>query len=290
MLDPLLCLLGSVLCSVSVAVLLKLAPARRWNVGQLVTWNYLAAALLCFAVLRPSLAGLAAKDAPWASLLVLAVLLPSLFLALARSVAVSGIVRTDVAQRMSLLLSLLAAFAWFGETAGPGRIAGLVLGLLAIAGILVRPDTASSSRYGGGWLVLVWTGFALIDVLLKRVAQAGTSSVATLQVVFVIAFALMALRLAWRWRYRAEPPDWRSLGAGLLLGVLNLGNIFLYVRAHQLLPEHPAVIFAAMNIGVVVAGTLIGVAAFGEKTGWPNRIAIVLAVAAIGLIVAAPGG
>ena len=45
-----------------------------------------------------------------------------------------------------------------------------------------------------------------------------------------------------------------------------------------------------MNIGVVVVGTAVGVLAFGEKTSRLNRIAIVLAVLAIGLIALAPKG
>ena len=37
----------------------------------------------------------------------------------------AGIVRTDIAQRMSLVLSLLAAFLWFGEPANALRIAAV---------------------------------------------------------------------------------------------------------------------------------------------------------------------
>ena len=76
----------------------------------------------------------------------------------------------------------------------------------------------------------------------------------------------------------------------MLLGLLNFGNILFYVRAHQALPDSPAVVFATMNIGVVLVGTLVGVLAFGERTSRLNRIAIVLAVLAIALIALAPKG
>ncbi|MDR3409475.1 MAG: EamA/RhaT family transporter, partial [Formivibrio sp.] len=62
------------------------------------------------------------------------------------------------------------------------------------------------------------------------------------------------------------------------------GNILFYVQAHRALPTQPAVVFASMNIGVVVLGTLAGVFAFGERLSWINRAAIALAVAAITLI------
>ena len=61
----LLYLLASVACSVTVAVLLKLARRWRIDVGQAIAMNYLVAALLCWAVLRPDAAGLLAPRTPW---------------------------------------------------------------------------------------------------------------------------------------------------------------------------------------------------------------------------------
>ncbi len=198
-------ILLSVACSVLVSVLLKLAPRRGWDVAQMVTWNYLAAALLCAWLLQPPPAALRQPGAPWIELLALALVLPTLFLVLAASVRQAGIVRTDVAQRLSLLLSLLAAFALFGEQAGAQKLLGLALGLCAVVGILARPDPhAAPGR--SGWLLLltVWIGFAVVDVMLKRLAMAGTPSAAALLVAFALAFAGM---LAWQgWRRPAAGP------------------------------------------------------------------------------------
>ncbi|GAA5074780.1 EamA family transporter [Lysobacter panacisoli] len=283
----------SALCSVLVSVVLKLAPRARLDVAQLVTWNYLAASVLCAWLLRPSLDTLSQPHAPWAALLGLAVVLPSLFLVLAASVRSTGIVRTDVAQRLSLLLSLLAAFALFGERVDGQRLLGLGLGLLAVAGIVVRPDASQNDSATPAWqgwalLLTVWVGFALVDVMLKTIALAGTPSVAALQVAFVLAFVLMLAAQAWRAIRRRTRWSWRNLGAGLLLGALNFGNIVFYVRAHQALSDHPSVVFATMNIAVVVLGTAVGVLAFGEKTHRWNRLAIALAIVAIVVIATAP--
>ncbi|NYF21983.1 drug/metabolite transporter (DMT)-like permease [Xanthomonas sp. JAI131] len=275
----------SVMCSVLVSALLKLAPRRRIDLAQAVTWNYLAAALLCAAVLQPPLATLRSAQAPWAALLGLSVLLPALFLVLGRAVALAGIVRTDAAQRLSLLLSLAAAFALFGERANGYKLAGLALGLLAIAGIVHRPAAApAGAARAAPWLLLVWAGFALIDVSLKRIAQAGTPFAASLLVAFAIAFVLLLGVQLWRHLRGSAPLAWRNLGAGLLLGALNFGNIAFYVRAHQALPDSPAVVFAAMNLGVIVLGALLGVLAFGEKTSAWNRAGLGLALLAIVLI------
>ncbi|PZQ20579.1 MAG: hypothetical protein DI562_21570, partial [Stenotrophomonas acidaminiphila] len=66
-------LLSSVVCSVLVSVLLKLMQRRGIDAAQGIAWNYLAASLLCFALLDPPLASLAAPHAPWPALALLAV-------------------------------------------------------------------------------------------------------------------------------------------------------------------------------------------------------------------------
>jgi len=278
-------LILSVICSVLVSVLLKLAPRRGVDIAQAVTWNYLAASVLSLVLLKPSLASLQSGHTPWLALLGLAVALPGIFLVLARAVEGAGIVRSDVAQRLSLLLSLAAAFLLFGEQANGWKLAGLGLGVLAIVGVTARSgDDAPAAGKGWGWLLGVWVGFALIDILLKQVAAAGTPSTAALLVSFGIAFVLMLVWQLQRHFSGSSRLTLGNLGFGLLLGLLNFGNILFYVRAHQALPHSPATIFAGMNIGVVCLGALVGVLVFGEKTSVWNRVGLALAVVAIGLI------
>jgi len=122
----------SVICSVLVSVLLKLTRAWRIDVGQAIAWNYLVAGALTIALLRPQLGSLEASGTPWLALLALGVLLPTIFLALAAAVRHAGIVRSDAAQRLSLVLSLLAAFLLFGEQLTFAKTAGMAVGLVAL--------------------------------------------------------------------------------------------------------------------------------------------------------------
>lgn len=266
------------LCSVLVSVLLKLAKRGGIDVGQAVAWNYVATLALTLLALRPSPEPLRHADARFA-LAALGVLLPAIFLALAASVRHAGIVRSDAAQRLSLLIPLLAAFTLFGQPAEGAKLLGCALGLLALACMVWRADSGDE-RAGWGWPLAVFAGFGAIDVLFKRVAAAGLPLGSSLLAVFALALVVaFAIELARRSRFTL-----RSALGGLLLGLCNFGNILFYLRAHRALPEQPALVFASMNLGVVVLGALAGIALFKERLSRTNVLGLLLALAAIVLL------
>lgn len=277
--------LASAICSVLVSVLLKLARRFSLDVAQLVAWNYAAAALAAL-LLQPALAPLHASSAPWFALLGLGVLLPTIFLALGASVRHAGIVRSDVAQRLSLLLSLLAAFALFGERLDATKALGCVLGLLALLGMVWRTqhDQSAKGAVGWYWPLLVFVGFGAIDVLFKRVAAAGVPLGTSLLAMFVLALPVAFALAAWQRLRGGARFTLRNALGGLLLGLLNFGNIFFYLRAHRALPQHPALVFASMNLGVVVLGALASVLLFRERLSRINLAALLLALLAIVLL------
>lgn len=282
-------LIVSVLFSVLVGVLLKLAQRRGLGMTPVILGNYVAALALCLLTLDPPLDRLREPGTPWLALGLLMVLLPGIFLAMAASVRAAGIARTDVAQRLSLVVSLGAAFLFFGETADTGKLAGLLLGLIAIVGIVSRPRAGAAEPTGAArarWLLplTVLLGYAAVDILLKRIAIAGTPFAASLTVAFGGALFVM-LALQGRRRVQGNSRhDIAALLAGLLVGACNFANILFYIKAHQALPANPAIVFATMNLGVVVLGTLVGTFAFGEKLSRINWLGIALAVVSVGLI------
>ena len=276
----------SVVCSVLVSVLLKLARRFGIDIGQAIAWNYVVASALTALVLQPSLATLSGSGAPWPALLGLGVLLPTIFLALGASVRHAGIVRSDAAQRLSLLISLLAAFLLFGEQLSGLKAAGIAVGLLALLCMVWRNEHGSTDSGSAGWLypLLVLGGFGMIDILFKRVALAGVPLGASLQAMFALALLVAFALQLWR-RLRGETRfTLRSALGGAALGLANFGNILFYLRGHRALPQHPALVFASMNVGVVALGALVGVLVFRERLSRLNLGGVLLALLAIMLI------
>ena len=276
----------SVVCSVVVSVLLKLAPRYDIDVRQAIAGNYLVAALLTAALLdpHPSLLELPAAHPAWRVLAALGMLLPSMFLVLAYSVRRVGVVVSDAAQRLSLLLPLLTAFTVFGETFTWQKGAGMAIGVAAIACLVLRKRSDDTQTAAGGWWwpLIVFAGMGAIDILFKRVAQlTGVPFADVLLATFALAFVLAMLAMIALYASGRMQWQWRNLVGALLLGGFNFGNIVFYVQAHRHLARDPALVFSAMNIGVIVLATLVGVAWLGERLGKLNRVGLALAVAAV---------
>ena len=68
------------------------------------------------------------------------------------------------------------------------------------------------------------------------------------------------------------------------MGLLNFGNISFYIKAHQVLSNNPSTVFASMNMGVIILGSLVGILIFKEKVNRWNYLGLFLSLVAIGLI------
>lgn len=270
---------AAALCSVMVSILLKIAKKHGFNPMQLIAWNYVAASALCFYWFKPNFSNLSMTDTPWLLILALGVLLPSVFLFLAKSLQTAGILKTEVAQRLSVVLSLAAAYFIFQEQFTQLKILGIGLGITAVLFILFsNRQNSASSQQGFFYLALVWFGYALIDVLLKYTTSLGLQFALTLNLMFICALICSMLYIVVKYK---QIGDFKHIGLGLVLGGLNFANIALYVNAHRLLKDSPAIVFAGMNILVVILGVVAGVLLFKERIQPMTAIGIGLGISSV---------
>ena len=298
----------AVLCSVAVSVLLKVLRQKNIDIRQTIVAGYPVAFLLTWLLLKPEISGISTLGSAWGIIIALGVLLPAVFVILGRAIEAVGMVATDAAQRLSLIIPIVAAFLLFGEVLTGTRIFGLALGFLALGALVYRPKqaviahgNANFNSNGGNssintdattpaqnnpalrtplWLFGVWAGYGIIDILFKQVAKQGTAFPLTLFVSFGLAGLLLFIYLlVTRVRWQGN-----ALVAGLLLGALNMGNIYAYVRAHQVLSDAPSIVFTGMNVGVIAVATIIGVGVFKESLNRVNMLGLLLAVSCVAVL------
>lgn len=273
----------AVLCSVAVSVLFKVLRQRHIDIRQTIVAGYPVAFLLTWFLLKPDVSGMSDLGGAWAIIIALGVLLPAVFIILGRAIEAVGMVATDAAQRLSLIIPIIAAFLLFGEVLTGTRVFGLLLGFLALGALTYRPqqgEISKQAKHTPLWLFGVWAGYGVIDILFKQVAKQGAAFPLTLFVSFGLAGLLLLIYLLItrvRWQGNA-------LAAGLLLGALNMGNIYAYIRAHQVLSDSPSIVFTGMNVGVIAVATLIGVGVFKESLNRINILGLLLAICCVAVL------
>lgn len=273
-------ILISVFFSVFVSVLLKLAKRYDIDNKQAIAWNYSIAGFLTWLIYRPEIPSINKDLFP--VYISLGILLPSLFLILALSIRFTGIVRTDIAQRLSLFIPVLSAFFLFGEEHSMVKIIGIIIAFVAI--IFSIPWQKEQNEKSGLWIypLLVFVGMGIIDTLFKQIARTtDIPFTSSLFIVFIIAFSISIIFLLYLYFTKKLKFTLINLICGWILGIANFGNILFYLKAHQDLANQPSIVFSSMNIGVIILGSIVGVFIFKEKLSRINYVGVILALVSI---------
>lgn len=275
-------LLLSICCSVAVGIIFKTARRYETAIPQIVMWNYVFALGLCYIFFSPDTTAVNAT-APWGIYIPLMLLLPAIFLFMALSIKHMGIVKTDAAQRLSLFIPILAAWFIFKEDFNTLKIIALFIGFPAVLMILSKTDTNQNKN----WIypAIVLTGFGIVDILFKQIALYTTLPYPTsLFIVFCGAFIVSLIAVIILLIKGTQKLNWVNLAFGALVGIFNFGNINFYLKAHKSFADNPSTVFAAMNMGVIILGSLAGILIFKEKLSKLNYSGLILALAAIVII------
>ncbi|MCD0467041.1 DMT family transporter [Flavobacterium sp. ENC] len=273
----------SIICSVVVGIIFKITRKYNTNPAQIVAFNYVFAMLLCYFTFSPDLTEVTV-NAPWTIYVAIGILLPVVFLFLVASIKHMGIVKTDAAQRLSLFIPILAAWFIFNEEFNRYKVIGLLTGFVALLLILKKP----AANTGNKWMypAIVLFGFGVIDILFKQIALFTTLPYPTsLLVVFAIALFVALLIIAYEFINKKARFESKNILFGGLVGLFNFGNILFYLKAHKAFAENPSTVFAGMNMGVIILGSVVGLLFFKEKLSKINFIGLFLALIAIVFIV-----
>lgn len=275
-------LIISILCSVSVGVLFKYIKAKTSVNIFLIAINYLFAIIATYVGLHPLLD--INGEVYNHFTISLSVLLPSVFILLSLSIRFSGIIKTDIAQRISLVIPIACSYWLFDETISGMKWVGLITGLISLFFILSKSEK-SANNYSI-FLLLVFFGYGVIDVLFKQVAlQKNIPYTTSLFFIFCGSFIFSAIITLVSFFKKKLVIRKNAFFYGILLGLLNFLNIYFYLKAHQSFAKHPTTVFASMNFGVIFFATLVGAFYFNEKLSKKNILGLVLAVIAIIFIV-----
>jgi drug/metabolite transporter (DMT)-like permease len=300
-------LVFAVVCSVAIGMIFKhTGPLEDIDRTALLTINY--AAAVGVAGLLIGMGGRSVEGSLGLSPGLLALgagtgaLLIAGFFLLAYATDVAGMSLAIGVMRVSVVIPFLASWLVWGEVPSVAQGVGMVLAAAAfflIARKERRPEPVpvAAAPAGGadvhdlvsdvdwhafGVLALTFCMGGAVDLSMKTFEEgfgATNSRVLFLLLAFGGAFLIGAVMVGKRALREGEWPGARTVGWGVLLGVVNYGSLEFILRAIAVLPG--PFVFPANNIAIMVLAAVLGVYFWNEHLSRANRIGIGLAIIAL---------
>lgn len=218
------------------------------------------------------------------------ILLGFIFIAIFFSMALTteklGISVTAVSGKMSVVIPILFAYFFAKEDITLLFVIGLILSILSIYFITVKKELHIDKRY----LILpviVFLGGGMIDTSLKVLQQAYSQDIPLSTIsysIFLGAFIAGTSIYLVKEKANFSSWEWKSVKAGVALGVPNYFSIFFLLSAIEGFSVKSAFVFGVNNVGVVLVSTLLSVLIFKEKLEPKNQWGLLLAVLSIAII------
>lgn len=282
-------LLLSIAFSTSLLVVFKIFERFGINNVTGIVVNYVTAASTGFILggMVPDVSAILSSEWSFFAFLI-GTLFISLFFIVALSSQQNGIGITSVANKMSLVIPVIAAIFLYGEQPGSLAIVGIIIALAGVVLTSLKSDASGKISpkallYPG----IIFLGSGSCDALLKYVEVHFLSNVsaayfsavlfATAGIVGLCIFIFLQIRKP----FSIRPKD---IAGGILLGVPNYFSIHFLFLAFSHSPWPSSTLIPINNIGVVVASALTGYILFRERFSPINIIGIVLSIAAILMI------
>uniref|UniRef100_A0A7V3E6T0 EamA domain-containing protein n=1 Tax=Ignavibacterium album TaxID=591197 RepID=A0A7V3E6T0_9BACT len=269
-------LLLAIICSSSLALILKQGNVKKSNTAILINANYLTASVL-------SLAFVFYKGTLTISLyallfaLFLGYLFAATFFIYSKAVGLAGTALATVSARLSVLIPVLFSIILYGESPNIKMIFGFALALVTLYLFylsLKNHNGTPHSRRSYLILIVLLLGIGLVDFSMKIFEQ-NFSSEEKGTFVFTIFFSAFIYTLVYI-LYKKIKFEPHTFKLGLLLGLPNVLAIHFVLAA---LSELPAiVVFPIQNIGVIVFTAVMAYLIWKEKI---NNFGIAALIAGI---------
>lgn len=278
-------LLLSILSSTVIFITFKVTERFKTNLVNLITINYLAAAILGFSFNRQSfsISGLFSSD--WILYaLIIGVSYILMFFLMGYSVRKSGMAVTTIAGKLSMVIPILFSVMYFGEKVNTLKIAGLTLAIAAVLLTSYRPVGKAKNMVLIALPLAIFVGTGMTDSLVKYAQSYHVSNRISLlfsSVVFLSALISGLLFILLKSKSSSKTITLPELIGGVVLGIANFGSLYFFILTLNNSKLDSSIVFGLNNMCIVLFSILIGWTLFKEKFSNTNFAGVIMAFIAI---------
>jgi drug/metabolite transporter (DMT)-like permease len=221
--------------------------------------------------------------------LVLGCLFISIFLLIAKTAQTIGISVATVANKMSLVIPVIAAIFLYHESIHFLKITGLVLAIVAVY-LTSLPQKKEERIHKNYFLfpALIFLGSGIIDALINHAKTQKLVPDAHLPFFISLSFLTAGIIgisvILSRMIQLKEKFQLKSILAGIILGIPNYFSIYGITRALGSNIMESSALYPVNNMGIVALSAIAALLIFKEKFSFINWMGILLSLGAIALI------
>ncbi len=272
----------TVLCSSSIAIILKLNDSRNGPALVLLSANYFTAAGISLLLFFGGEIQSISMESFFFGIILGSIFVYAFFL-FTRSVRVAGTALATVSSRLSVVVPVILAMVIFREIPGMLQMMGLFFAILTIY-LFYRSlrNNSPGHIHLNDYLILVMLliGIGINDFCMKLFQswRPAAEKPFFLLCIFASAWIYSLLYIM----IKKLPVDRRTVGLGLLLGIPNIFSSYFLIAA--LTEVEAIVVYPLVNIGIIVVTALAAWVIWREKLNRAGMWALSTGIAAIVLL------
>lgn len=264
--------------SSGVAITMKIANARRLDLGHFLAANYLVCSLglLSWGAWRTVFLN---SIFIWSLGIIVGIMYVVCLWLFDRAIAVGGLALSTTLMRLSAALPTLGSLILFSEQANPSQILGILLAFACLPLASREPLRFIHAWRGIMWGLLLFAAYGLTDFAFKVQAELEPAADAN---AFMATIFGTALVLTLPQFFKNSGPSRNCLLWGSVLGTTNVLATYFWIRALARIPG--SVAYPTLGLGVIAVATVASLVIWREKLRPANYAFLVMAGAAVLLI------
>ncbi|WP_066758060.1 DMT family transporter [Crocinitomix algicola] len=198
-----------------------------------------------------------------------------------------GLAISTVANKMSLILPVVASFFLYDDHVSTLKIVGI---LCAVIGVILTTTQAGKLNFDFKyiWLILIiFFGQGIADIIFNYAQQNfvdSKSGALFIAYIFLSAFAIGIVVLIIQAARGILQLRIKNVLWGIAIGVPNFLSVFYFFKALESEVVQSSQAYPILNMGVIIISAVAGFILFGEKISLRNWIGVLLSIAAIAAI------
>ena len=275
-------LILAVICSASMAVVLKIFQGHKGNRYAIILGNYLTCAALSALYLPEGM-----HKGPTGITFICGIIAGFLFAAglvgMQSSIKANGAILTSAFSKLGLVVPLIISCIFLKEALKIQQIPGILLVLAAIWLICMEKGSKSSGS-NSVLLVIVLLACGCADAMAKIFESAGQPDMDGwyFLILFITAILCTSFLALWEYRKSSRKMLMREFLAGIMVGISNYYSSYLLLQSLKTLPAFA--VYPGFSIGTLMLITLVGIVFFREKPGKRKWIGLGMSAAALILL------